>query len=69
VDPARELAQLLERVRELLDGAEQHRVLVVTPGREPERERERDEPLLGAVVEVALQAPPLLVAGSHDAGA
>ena len=27
--------------------------------REPQRERERDEPLLGAVVEVALEAPAL----------
>ena len=35
------------------------------PGPMPERE----EPLLGAVVEVALESPPLLVAGADDPGA
>ena len=30
---------------------------------------EREEPLLGAVVEVALESPPLLVAGADDPGA
>ena len=33
---------------------------------EPERERERDEPLLRAVVEVALQPAALLVRGLDD---
>ena len=37
--------------------------------REPEHERERDEPLLGAVVEVALEPPPLDVARLDDARA
>ena len=34
-----------------------------------QREREPDEPLLGAVVEVALEPPALGVAGLDDAGA
>ena len=37
--------------------------------REPEQQRRRDEPLLGAVVEVALEPAALLVAGSDDARA
>ena len=39
------------------------------PAGEPEDERHRDEPLLGAVVEVALQAAALGVGGGDDAGA
>jgi hypothetical protein len=41
----------------------------VALGREPQRERERDEPLLRAVVEVALQPAALGIAGLDDAGA
>ena len=37
--------------------------------REPERERERDEPLLGSVVEVALEASPLGIGGGNEPGA
>ena len=65
VDAARELAQLLQRERELLrrvrrgsrrraPGSERELAL-----REAERERERDEPLLRAVVQVPLEPPPL----------
>ena len=35
---------------------------------ELQREPEREQPLLRAVVEVALEPPPLLVAGADDAG-
>ena len=61
VDPAGELAQLGDRLLDLVLCARQHvRVGRVTTGsREPEREGERDEPLLSAVVEVALDSPPL----------
>ena len=38
------------------------------PG-QPQAHRERDEVLLGAVVQVALQPAPLRVAAGHDAGA
>ena len=37
--------------------------------RQPQVQRERDEPLLGAVVEVALEPAPLVVAGLDDARA
>jgi hypothetical protein len=33
-----------------------------------QRQPDRDEPLLGSVVEVALQPPALLVAGRNDSG-
>jgi hypothetical protein len=36
---------------------------------ELESHSEREEPLLGAVVEVALEAPSFLVAGADDPGA
>ena len=42
-------------------------VLVDQPVGDPEPDRERDEPLLRAVVEVALEPPPLGVAGGDDA--
>src|SRR5205823_13484170 len=66
VDPARELAQLGEGERQLLVGArEQLQRLVVARGRalagKAERERQRDEALLRAVVEIALEPPPLCV--------
>ena len=72
VDAARELAQLGERdgelVGELLD--HRHEVGVLHPrAQQPQVERERDELLLGAVVQVALQPPARGVGGLHDAGA
>ena len=46
------------RAREQLLGRE--RVLVQLGAREPDVQRHRDQPLLGAVVQVALEPPPLL---------
>ena len=74
MDAARQLAQLVERPGELglrLDeqaedvvGAALERALG-----EPQLQCERDEPLLGAVVQVALQPAALGVAGLDDARA
>ena len=74
MDPARELAELFERLRKLVRGLAEEtiRLLGVVLDarlREAEHERERDEPLLGAVMEVALEAAPLDVAGLDQAGA
>src|SRR5207244_5537597 len=74
VDAARELAQLLERLRELRARAVEERgravgVVAELAAGEAERERERDEALLRAGVEVPLQPPPLGVPGLDDAGA
>ena len=71
MDAARELAQLLEREGELLarageDLGRRRRVGVELRLREAQRERERDEPLLRAVVEVALELPARVVAGRDD---
>ena len=71
--PARELAQLGERVgraparRELFSGLRG----LPSSARlgEPQHQRQRDEPLLRAVVEVALEPPALVVAGRDDPGA
>src|SRR5213078_2065116 len=66
MDPAGQLAQLVEGELELLlrpfDELERAPVLLrKAVAGESQREGERDEPLLGAVVEVALEAPPFLV--------
>ena len=68
MNPPGELAQLGDRLLDLvLCARERVRVgRVTTGGREPERERERDEPLLSAVVEVALESPPLGVGGGNE---
>ena len=70
---ARQLAQLLERAAELVAGAVEHRaqrrVVGHAAGRQAHGERRRHQPLLGAVVQVALQAPALGVAGLDDAHA
>ena len=71
MDPARELAQLGERVGELRAGALQQ-VLGLAVGLglgDPQHQRQRDEPLLRAVVEVALEPAALVVAGRDDPGA
>ena len=70
VDPAGELAQLGDRLLDLVLRAREHvRVgRVAARGREPERDGERDEPLLRAVVEVALDPPPLGVGRGDDPG-
>src|SRR5262249_54550160 len=59
-----ELAELAEGERELVGRAAQQRLrlarlVVELRQREPERERERDEPLLRTVVQVPLQPPAL----------
>ena len=76
MEAARELAQLLERQVELLGGAVRGSARasrglprLELRAREPQGQRERDEPLLRTVVEVALELAPLLVAGLDDAGA
>ena len=60
---ARQLAQLGERLLELVGGAAQQRDRRVRVAEalleHAQLHRERDEPLLRAVVEVALQAPAL----------
>ena len=73
MDPASELAQLGEAPLQLGPGPIQHlghiRRIVIEPGsRQLECEGEGHELLLGAVVEVALDPPPLGVAGSDDPG-
>src|SRR5207247_10272113 len=74
MDAARELAELFEGDRELTPGPRKQ----LFRGRwiggelrlgEAERDRERDESLLGAVVEVALEPAPLLVSGGDKTGA
>jgi hypothetical protein len=72
MDASRQLAELLERLRELLGGAAQELcglvgVCVQLGLSEPEGERERDEALLRPVVEVALEATPLGVTGLQEA--
>ena len=64
MDPTRQLAYLLERLVELLTRAVQQAprlagVRAQLLSGHPEGERQRDEPLLGAVVEVTLQPPAL----------
>ena len=74
MDAARELAQLLERqcelgaraVEDLRGVARIRRELRL---REAQRQRQRDESLLRAVVEVALQPASLSGLGPDDAGA
>ena len=74
MEPARQFSQLLQRLAELLCGAGQERLQRLRPGaelraREPQRQRQRDEPLLRAVVQVAFEPATLLVARLDDAGA
>ena len=74
VDAAGQLAQLLERLREVRVGAPEQlgRLRVAVGDLPPDQaqgERERDEPLLRAVVQVALEPAPLVVARRDDARA
>ena len=68
----RKLTQLLEGDLELVRSRLQQLVdlgialLAESPLRASELERQRNEPLLGAVVEVALDPAPLLVGGGDD---
>src|SRR5262249_57254824 len=74
MEAARELAQLLERQVELARGAGEnrlHRIRILLELRacESERQRQRHEPLLRAVVEVSLEPAPLLVSRLDEARA
>ena len=70
MDSARELAELLERGIELgardLELAGRRGVWLDTRFETSKDQRNRDEPLLGAVVEVALDAAARAVLGLHD---
>ena len=74
MDPARELAQFLDRELELRCGlvGRRDRLVVFAGSRgkpsahAPQGERDRHEPLLGAVVQVALQPATLLVGRLDD---
>ena len=71
VEAARELAQLAQRQRELVADRRhellRRRVVADVALQEAQLQRDRDEPLLGAVVQVALEPPPLRVARRDDA--
>ena len=74
MEAARKLAELLERERKLFPrpAEDLRRRLGIDPEPglgEPEGERERDEALLGAVVEVPLEPPPLGVGRVDEARA
>ncbi len=74
VDASREVPQILQGAAGLrLDlGEKLHDLLRVAIGqlaREPRLHRERDQLLLGAVVDVALESPALLVLGRDQAPA
>ena len=71
VEAARQLADLGDRERELLLGPLQQLRRAAPPsGRRADRDAQRlqcdDQPLLGAVVEVALEPPPLGVPRPHE---
>ena len=70
VDAARELPQLGERVRQLVaDGADERRggrVVADPVAQQPQLQRHPDEPLLRAVVQVALQPAALGVARGDE---
>jgi hypothetical protein len=75
MDAEGKLAQLGQRrhgfVRGSIQAASDGRVAVVTQGvsGDPQLETQRDESLLGAVVEVALDPPALKIPGLDDARA
>ncbi len=70
----RELAQLVDRERDFGERAVERETGALRRGRAEfvlcvtQRQPDRDEPLLGSVVEVALEPPALLVAGRDDSG-
>ena len=71
MDAARELAQILHRLRQLVRGRRQQRAgvlrrLLELGERQSQRDGHRDESLLGAVVEVALELLAGIVGGAHD---
>ena len=71
MDPERHLAQLVHHARQPLDDAGQLGVELAELGRHgrlsrAQLERERDELLLRAVVQVALDPLPCRIGGGHD---
>ena len=73
MDPARELAQLLDRELELEGGLVRgfDRFAIPVAGleplaQEPQRQGERNEPLLRAIVQVALEPSSFLVGRLDD---
>ena len=69
MDPPSELAQVGQRLLQLPLGlSEQHAALPVSDVRPQELEghTEGEQPLLGTIVQVALQPAPLLIARTHD---
>ena len=74
MDPACQLAELLQRMGELLARAREHlgrlvRVAAQLRLDQPKLHRQRDEALLGAVVKVALELPPRPALGLEQPGA
>ena len=73
VQAACELAKILERALELGERTVDQRLELLVArsllAQHAEREQRRGEPLLGAVVQVPLEAPPFLVPRPHDAQA
>jgi hypothetical protein len=68
MDPARELAQLVQAGGELARGLlqQRHQLRVGRAiARQPQQQRQPDEPRLRPVVQVALELPPRGVAGRH----
>ena len=73
VDPARQLAQLRQGLRELLSRAREHLRRPGRVGRElrldqAQCHRQRHEALLRAVVQIPLEHPPRAILGPHEAG-
>jgi predicted DNA-binding transcriptional regulator YafY len=71
VEAAREIAQLRERLRQLVERTGDDGAGVVGRGRkrrdgEPKSDRDRDQALLCPVVQVALESPAGLVRGADD---
>ena len=71
MDAPRELAQLVERRPQLGFGLRKQLCRTICPGAELragelEREAQAEQPLLRAVVKVALEPPPLVVADLDD---
>ena len=71
MNAAGDLPQLVEHARQLLDDARQRALeLAELRGhpclRRAQLQPERDEPLLGAVVQIALDPPPRLIGGGDD---
>ena len=73
MDPAGDVAQLLERQRDLAprrgERVARLRLVRELPVEQAQLERQRDQPLLGAVVQVPLEPLALLLAGFDHTGA